>query len=115
MARKYIQALYETGSEYQDEIVQVPMEMYGLVSAAPVLRHIIRESGAVVYVTFYGIAQVHAFRSVGWGLILHPGLMGVGIASWGSELPYPALIQMSPFLLQCLPANCFSFFLLPLS
>ena len=58
MAQKYIRALYETGHEYRDDMVAVPAEMYDLFSAAPVLRHITRHSGAVVYVTQYGSAHV---------------------------------------------------------
>ena len=63
MAQKFIQALYETGPEYRDDFVAVPTEMYALVSAAPVLRHITRHSGAVVYVTVYGSAHVSQSKS----------------------------------------------------
>ena len=57
-ARKFIQALYDRGSDHQDKMVPVKMEMYGFASARPVLRHIVRESGAAIFVTFYGVAQV---------------------------------------------------------
>ena len=59
-ARKFILALYEQGPDYKDQMVPIEMEMYSFTSSLPVLRHIVRESGAVVYVTFYGFAQVHS-------------------------------------------------------
>ena len=62
MATKYIQALYETGPEYKDDMVAVPIDMYAFISAAPVLRHIIRESGAVVLVTIDGVAHVSQYH-----------------------------------------------------
>ena len=58
MAQKFIEALYMQGAGYRDDFVTVPTEMYALVSAAPVLRHITRQSGAVIYVTVYGSAHV---------------------------------------------------------
>ena len=64
MATKYIQALYETGPEYKDDMVAVPIDMYAFISAAPVLRHIIRESGAVVLVTIDGVAHVSQYHLV---------------------------------------------------
>jgi len=56
-ARKYIRALWETGPEFKDEMIPVSMEMYSFASAYPVVRHIVRESCAIVYVTYYGVAQ----------------------------------------------------------
>ena len=64
MATKYIQALYETGPEYKDDMVAVPIDMYAFISAAPVLRHIIRESGAVVLVTIDGVAHVSQYHTM---------------------------------------------------